>query len=174
MHRLSLRRALAPSVLLAIGLFVGSLVGGTALAAVTFSDVGPTHPFRNEIGWLTEHGIANGYPDGTFRGGDPVSRQAMAAFLARANSAIYLAQADTDPPIGVRFAGEATCRPGDRALAGGGWINYGEITIAESYPLNTDTWHIGFESDGDAIKDPSILRVWVLCAPKPLQTTPDM
>ena len=50
----------------------------------TFPDVGPTHPFYVEIEWLADTGIAGGYADGTFRAAQPVSRQAMAAFLYRA------------------------------------------------------------------------------------------
>lgn len=48
-----------------------------------FSDVGPNHPFANEIRWASHHGLVDGYPDGTFRPGAVVSRQAMAAFLHR-------------------------------------------------------------------------------------------
>ncbi|MCC5950974.1 MAG: S-layer homology domain-containing protein [Acidimicrobiia bacterium] len=48
-----------------------------------FTDVGADHPFVAEIGWMAESGIASGYADGTFLPGAPVSRQAMAAFLAR-------------------------------------------------------------------------------------------
>jgi hypothetical protein len=33
--------------------------------------------------WMVEAGLANGYPDGTFRATNPISRQAMAAFLFR-------------------------------------------------------------------------------------------
>lgn len=33
---------------------------------------------------MAERGITTGYPDGTFRPGDPVKRDAMAAFLVRA------------------------------------------------------------------------------------------
>jgi hypothetical protein len=49
----------------------------------TFSDVGAGNPFRSEIEWLVEEGIADGYEDGTYRPTTPVSRQAMAAFLHR-------------------------------------------------------------------------------------------
>ena len=48
-----------------------------------FVDVGTAHPFCGAIGWLVENEITQGYLDGTFRSTDPVSRQAMAAFLYR-------------------------------------------------------------------------------------------
>jgi hypothetical protein len=49
----------------------------------TFPDIGANHPFLREIEWLAATEITGGYSDGTYRGGSPVSRQAMAAFLAR-------------------------------------------------------------------------------------------
>ncbi|OWY59033.1 hypothetical protein B7486_76755, partial [cyanobacterium TDX16] len=49
----------------------------------TFSDVSVEHPFHAEITWLAGVGITTGYVDGTFRGGQVVTRQAMAAFLHR-------------------------------------------------------------------------------------------
>lgn len=50
----------------------------------TFSDVPTTHPFCGAIEWLAARGITTGFPDGTFRPGQSVSREAMAAFLFRA------------------------------------------------------------------------------------------
>jgi hypothetical protein len=50
---------------------------------VWFTDVGLHHPFCAEIGWMATNGVAEGFEDGTFRPGPPVSRQAMAAFLQR-------------------------------------------------------------------------------------------
>jgi hypothetical protein len=62
-------------------------VGGEPPAATppaqTFGDVPPSHPFFDEIAWMTEAGVANGFEDDTFRPSNPVSRQAMAAFLLR-------------------------------------------------------------------------------------------
>jgi hypothetical protein len=49
----------------------------------TFPDVGTANPFRLEVEWLVEEGIAEGYEDGTFKPANAVSRQAMAAFLHR-------------------------------------------------------------------------------------------
>ena len=54
----------------------------------TFSDVGPGHPFYREIEWLASTGIAGGYPDGGYHPVAPVSRQAMAAFLARMDAGV--------------------------------------------------------------------------------------
>jgi len=54
-----------------------------ACAVGAFSDVPDAHPFCPEISWMAAHGIAQGYPDGTYRPTAAVTRQAMAAFLYR-------------------------------------------------------------------------------------------
>jgi len=51
--------------------------------AAAFSDVKPSHPFHTEITWASNNGIVNGYPDGTFRGGGQVTREAVSAFMFR-------------------------------------------------------------------------------------------
>ena len=48
-----------------------------------FSDVPTEHPFATEITWMVGEGITTGFPDGTFRPAQPVTRQAAAAFLWR-------------------------------------------------------------------------------------------
>lgn len=58
--------------------------GGAPLPDPGFSDVGADHPFRNAIWWAASEGIVDGYPDGTFRGGASVTRQAWMAFQWRA------------------------------------------------------------------------------------------
>jgi hypothetical protein len=67
----------------AIAAFLHRLAGSPAPggAPPTFADVPPGHPFAAEIAWLVDAGIADGYPDGTFRPEVPVSRQVMAAVL---------------------------------------------------------------------------------------------
>jgi hypothetical protein len=52
-------------------------------ATISFSDVDGTHPFFAEITWAAELGVALGYPDGTFRPTEPLTRQAVAAYLHR-------------------------------------------------------------------------------------------
>jgi hypothetical protein len=51
--------------------------------APTFSDVPDTHLFHDAISWLAAEGVVQGYPDGTFRPGSVVNREATAAFLHR-------------------------------------------------------------------------------------------
>jgi hypothetical protein len=50
----------------------------------TFSDVPVGAPFFQEIEALAAAGISAGFGDGTFRPNNPVTRGAVAAFLARA------------------------------------------------------------------------------------------
>jgi predicted outer membrane repeat protein len=53
-------------------------------ATPTFTDVGTSHPFYDEIEWMADAGISTGYQPGpTYRPAVPVSRQAMSAFLYR-------------------------------------------------------------------------------------------
>jgi len=49
----------------------------------TFSDVGVSHPFFDEIEWMADTNISTGYDDGTYRPSEPVTRQAMSAFMQR-------------------------------------------------------------------------------------------
>ena len=73
--------------------------GDTAPSCVRapFSDVVVTHPFCGEIAWLAAEGLSSGWPDGTFRPGAGIERQAMAAFLFRFHRDGYV---PADPPRG--------------------------------------------------------------------------
>lgn len=55
----------------------------TAPKVSPFKDVPTTHQFYKEISWLASKGITTGYSDGTFRPGQPINRDAMAAFFYR-------------------------------------------------------------------------------------------
>ena len=52
-------------------------------ATATFTDVPLGHPFRKQIELLVQLKVITGYADHTFHPNDPVSRQAIAAFLHR-------------------------------------------------------------------------------------------
>ncbi|GAA2720208.1 immunoglobulin-like domain-containing protein [Cellulomonas aerilata] len=49
----------------------------------TFPDVPSTSPFYAAIEWMAHEGLTTGYSDGTFGPTDPISREAVAAFLYR-------------------------------------------------------------------------------------------
>lgn len=88
-------RRTRPWVIVAVTAIVAAAVATplTAYAvSASFTDVPPTNPFFDEIGWMTEVGIAEGYVDGTYRPTDPVTRQTMAAFMQR----LYDLQEDGD------------------------------------------------------------------------------
>jgi len=63
---------------------VASLFGMTAAWAYTpaFNDNAGT-PFEDEINWLGWTGISEGYPDGSFRPTQNISRQGLAAWMQR-------------------------------------------------------------------------------------------
>jgi hypothetical protein len=79
----------AKAALVGGGLAVG--IGGGAAYAATFSDVPASHPFYDEIEWMAETGITQGFEDGTFRPNDEVTRGQMSAFMQR----LYLLQDTT-------------------------------------------------------------------------------
>lgn len=54
-----------------------------ACATAPFTDVPVSHPFCGEVAWLVAEGVATGWPDGSFRPGVPVTREAVAAFVYR-------------------------------------------------------------------------------------------
>jgi hypothetical protein len=57
--------------------------GSAAWATHDFPDVPASNPFHDEISWMADTGITTGFPDGGFHPSEPVSRQAMSAFMQR-------------------------------------------------------------------------------------------
>jgi hypothetical protein len=55
----------------------------TVFASHEFSDVPDSNPFHGDISWMADVGIAEGFPDGSYRPGAAVTRQAMAGFMHR-------------------------------------------------------------------------------------------
>lgn len=54
-----------------------------ALVAPSFTDIGPGDVFYDDVAWMASNGITTGWPDGSFRPTASVTREAVAAFLAR-------------------------------------------------------------------------------------------
>jgi hypothetical protein len=52
-------------------------------ATPPFTDVAANASFCGEIAWMKSSAISTGFPDGSFHPGEPIQRQAMAAFLHR-------------------------------------------------------------------------------------------
>ncbi len=74
-----------------------------------FIDVTPTTAFYEEISWLSNNLISQGWPDNTYRPLTSITREAMAAFLYRfSGSPVVPANAPTfsDVPAGAPFYNE--------------------------------------------------------------------
>lgn len=67
------------------------LEGSPVVGANHFSDVVPGAYYASAVSWASANGIVNGYNDGTFRPGNRITREQMAAFLYR-----YAAQKGRD------------------------------------------------------------------------------
>ena len=67
-----------------LGVLTALILGtGVVLASHQFPDVPDSNQFHDDIAWLFDNGITQGQDNGTFGPKDPVTRQAMAAFLHR-------------------------------------------------------------------------------------------
>jgi predicted outer membrane repeat protein len=106
----------------------------TPTARDTFTDVPTDHPFAEEVGWMAQEGIAGGFEDGTFHPGDPVTRQAMAAFLYRSEQAeaeLPPVATFSDVPLDHPFATEVEWMAAEGVSAGfpdGTWHAGDEVT----------------------------------------------
>ncbi|MBS1674420.1 MAG: S-layer homology domain-containing protein [Actinobacteria bacterium] len=124
----------------AMAAFLYRFAGSPAYTPPTtspFSDVPTSYPFYTQIAWLAATGITTGYGDGTFHPGDPVNRDAMAAFLYRfAGSPAYT------PPTTPRFSDVPTSYPFSTQIA---WLaatgittGYGDGTFQPGSAVNRD------------------------------------
>jgi predicted outer membrane repeat protein len=106
----------------------------TPSARDTFTDVAEDHPFLDEIAWMAHQGIAGGFDDGTFHPGDPVTRQAMAAFLYRsehADAELPDTATFSDVPLDHPFANEVEWMAAEGVSAGfpdGSWHPGDQVT----------------------------------------------
>jgi Tol biopolymer transport system component len=72
----------------------------------TFNDVPASNAFFGAIEWMSELGIANGFPGPTFRPADPVKRQQMANFMYN-----LAGQPAFTPPVTPTFVDVPTSNP---------------------------------------------------------------
>ncbi|MEO6351071.1 MAG: S-layer homology domain-containing protein [Candidatus Limnocylindrales bacterium] len=162
------QRLLRPRVsrtVVTVGLALALLLPGIALASHRFSDVPDSNPFHNDIDWVAQYGITTGFGDGTYRPGQAVTRQAMAAFMHRLSNQFEVVQQSAYPGESSTFYGYAPC-PGDkRAIAGGSITTSTNLFITDSYPSGS-TWTVRWESDNNTLVDPGSITVYALCAPR--------
>jgi hypothetical protein len=161
------RRRLTTVVIgaLTLGLFAGSMFGGVAVASHQFSDVGDGNQFHDDIDWMVDQEIADGFSDGTYRPSQPVSRQAMAAFMRRLNNRYFPHESTANPTANSAFVHTAECPSGQRPMAGGGNVDIANVFVTDSVPTSTG-WSMRFETEGNAILDPGQIYVYVLCGPE--------
>jgi hypothetical protein len=99
--------------------------------SVSFADVNEKSPFYQEITTLTGEGVIQGYPDGTFRPNQPLTRGQVAKLLVRAlkletpSNANALVSSFTDIKPGSEYANEIA------AL-----VQAGIVTIQDSAQFN--------------------------------------
>lgn len=73
----------------------------TSTTSSTFVDVSPLTPFAMEITWLADRGVTTGWEDGTYRPYQPVTRDAMAAFMYRLAGSPDFTPPTTSPFVDV-------------------------------------------------------------------------
>lgn len=161
------RRVAGRTTLLALGFVAGSLFSGAGAvwASHQFPDVPTSSEFHSDISWLVDNGIAGGYTDGTFRPTAPVSRQAMAAFLHRDNSATVIVNNTVDPGAGTAFSVNVTCPAGKRALAGGGLAFSDALVLQSSSQNGPGNWQARWVSRTGTTIDPALIGVTATCGP---------
>jgi len=94
--RLFLVTGLAAAVLTGVASTIP--ISAATAAQRSFPDVAISSPFYDAISWLAEQGVTTGYPDGTFRPRNQITREAMAAYLYRMDGS-----PDYTPPTASPF-----------------------------------------------------------------------
>jgi S-layer homology domain len=151
---------------LAVGLVAGAGFWGTnALASHQFGDVSDTSPFHDDVGWMAQHGIATGFPNGDFRPTESVNRQQASRWFRNYNLSLRSATNQVNPAPGTIFSLNANCGPDSRAIAGGGQpLGASNLFITASY-TSGNNWWVFWRSANSATVDPTSIFVYALCAP---------
>ena len=106
-------------VLTAAILMVGALLAASAIPAqayVPYPDVPGSHPYRTAIEYLYATGVMEGFPDGTFRPDDPVTRQQFAKVIVSVLD-LAVSEADVCPFPDVDVIGPGSLYPDNYVAA---------------------------------------------------------
>lgn len=161
----TVRRVVAATIFAGTLGAAGAIGLGAAGAGVSpFSDVPHDHQFSEDVGFMAATGIAGGYEDGTYRPGAPVTRQAMAAFIHRANSfEVRTTQIQVSNHNVAQ--GTAACDAGQQVIAGGGSSSADDVHLAQSRPTSDASgWHVRAESEDDVNRSWTT-TVYAICGP---------
>jgi len=110
------------------------VIGGIdqpACNAKPFTDVAQTHPFCGTIAWLADRNITNG-TNGNYQPLDPVSRQALAAFLHAFDPGCTTTKGCPRPTVPYDATGD---RRAERPWLGAGGIVRQDIAIDPGWPV---------------------------------------
>jgi hypothetical protein len=132
------RRRVRFPYLVAAAVVVALLVPVVSWANHDFNDVPTSSPFHDEISWMADTNITTGFPGDLFKPGEPVSRQAMAAFMQR----LYDIQAGLENNVTGTDGGSADANTAT-------WQNVTDGSVAVTVPPGT-TGRIVTTFAGDA------------------------
>jgi len=124
-------------VIVTVVLTLAIAVPVSVWASHDFNDVPSGHPFHAPISAVADAGITTGFGDGGFHPSDPVTRQAMAAFLERGLGRIAQNSTFDGFPFGVPILPDASTRLTgillDAGATGGGNAGYAQLTGTASF-----------------------------------------
>jgi hypothetical protein len=135
-----------------------------AEAGAGFTDTPPW--IATHAAWLADNGIAGGYPNGTFRPNNNITRGQAAFWFGNYNDSIERFGLEVTPAENSEFYVELECPIGTRAIAGGGTTNQDNMFMTDSLALtDPEAWGVRWETENDALVTPEIF-VYALCAPE--------
>lgn len=158
-------------VMTAIAFAVVAAIAVTALVRTAdaggngFSDTPPW--IAAHAAWLSDNGIAGGFPDGTFRPNNNITRGQAAFWFGNYNDSIERVVGTISPPANSAFLIGLECPAGKRAIAGGGTHDQDNMFMTDSYvdPIAPTIWAVRWETENDAVVSPAI-AMYALCAPE--------
>jgi hypothetical protein len=124
-------------------------------ASAPFNDVPTSHAFCKEIKWMRDTGISTGFENGTYQPAADVTRQAMAAFMARLADATLAAcsvQPFPDVPITNPFCPEIQWMKAEGISTG-----FGDGTYGPSLPVTRQAMSAFLARLADATLTPCLL-----------------
>jgi len=159
-------RLLVVVVAVAVAAAVSATLVTSAVAGdIVFTDVPADHPFAEEIDFVANAGIAEGFPDGTYRPGQPVSRQAMAAFLERSQSYVVVAEQATAGNVSTLATNVRCKRSGHVAISGGAiYQGPGRAFLSSSGPGPGGGWAVGMTTDDGVVRSMT-MTAFAVCVP---------